>query len=71
MDKIKGLNNPGRGSGKRKTRVTAELTSMTEARRGALGIGDVWAAGKLDITSSPGCPRRQCQTTEVVVVARA
>jgi hypothetical protein len=41
MDKIKCLNNLGRGSGKRKTRVTAELTIMTEALRGAPGIGDV------------------------------
>jgi hypothetical protein len=41
VDKIKGLNSPGRGSGKRKTRVLAELTSMTEALRGASGIGDV------------------------------
>jgi hypothetical protein len=40
MDKIKGLNNPGRGSGKRKTRVTTELTNMTKALRGALGIRD-------------------------------
>jgi hypothetical protein len=40
VDKIKGLSSPGCGSGKRKTRMTAELTSMTEACRGALGIGD-------------------------------
>jgi hypothetical protein len=26
---------------------------------------------KVETTSSPGCPRRRCQTTEVVVVARA
>jgi hypothetical protein len=41
MDKIKGLSSPGRGSGKSKTRVTAELTSMTEALRGALCIVDI------------------------------
>jgi hypothetical protein len=28
VDKIKGLNSPGHGSGKRKTGVTAKLTSM-------------------------------------------
>jgi hypothetical protein len=38
VDKIKGLNSPGRGSGKRKTGVTVELTSMTEALRRALSI---------------------------------
>jgi hypothetical protein len=70
VDKIKGLNNPGCGSGKRKTRVTVELTSMTEALRGASSIGDVWATGKLNITSGLGCPRRRCQTAEVVVIAR-
>jgi hypothetical protein len=37
MDKIKGLSS----GGKRKTRVTTELTSMTEALRGTPGIGDV------------------------------
>jgi hypothetical protein len=47
MDKIKGLSSPRRGSGKRKTRVTTELTSMTETLRGAPGIGDIWATGKL------------------------
>jgi hypothetical protein len=47
VDKIKGLNSPGRGSGKRKTGVTAELTSMTEALRRAPGIRYVWVAGKL------------------------
>jgi hypothetical protein len=36
MDKVKGLSSPGRGGGKGKTRVTAELTGMTEALRGAL-----------------------------------
>jgi hypothetical protein len=41
MDNIKGLSSPRRGSGKRKTRVTTELTSMREALRGALGIGDI------------------------------
>ena len=41
VNKIKGLNNPGRGSGKRKTRVLAELTSMTEALRRAPSIGYV------------------------------
>jgi hypothetical protein len=41
MDKIKGLSSPRRGSGKRKTRVTTELTSMTETLRGAPGIGDI------------------------------
>jgi hypothetical protein len=41
VDKIKGLNSPGRGSGKRKTGVMAELTSMTEALRGAPSIGYV------------------------------
>jgi hypothetical protein len=40
VNKIKGLNNPGRGSGKRK-RVTAKLTSMTEALRRAPSIGYV------------------------------
>jgi hypothetical protein len=39
VDKIKGLSNLGRG--KRKTGVTAELTSMAEALRGASGIGDI------------------------------
>jgi hypothetical protein len=38
VDKIKGLNSPGRGSRKRKTGVTAELTSMTEALRRAPSI---------------------------------
>jgi hypothetical protein len=47
MDKIKGLSSPGRGSEKRKTRVTTELTSMTEVLRGALGIGDISTVGKL------------------------
>jgi hypothetical protein len=47
VDKIKGLNNPGRGSGKRKTGVTAELTSMTKALRRAPSIRYVWVAGKL------------------------
>jgi hypothetical protein len=47
VDKIKGLNSPGRGSGKRKTRVTVELTSMTEALRRASSIGYVGVAGKL------------------------
>jgi hypothetical protein len=40
MEKIKGLSSPVRGSGKGKTRVTIELTSMTNALRGAPGIGD-------------------------------
>ena len=47
MDKIKGLNSPRRGSGKRKTGVTVELTSMTEALRRAPSIGYVGVAGKL------------------------
>jgi hypothetical protein len=47
IDKIKGLDSPGRGSGKRKTRVMAELTSMKEVLRGALGIRDVRTVGKL------------------------
>jgi hypothetical protein len=47
VDKIKGLSSPRRGSGKRKTRVTTELTSMTKAFRGAPGIGDIWAARKI------------------------
>jgi hypothetical protein len=47
MDKIKGLSSPGRGGGKGKTRVMAELTGMTEALRGAPVIGDIWVAGKL------------------------
>ena len=38
VDKIKGLNSPGCGSGKGKTGVTAELTSMTEALRRAPSI---------------------------------
>ena len=38
VDKIKGLNSPGRGSRKRKTGVTAELTGMTEALRRAPSI---------------------------------
>jgi hypothetical protein len=33
--------------GKRKLRVTTELISMTKGLRGALGIGDIWAPGKL------------------------
>jgi hypothetical protein len=41
MDKVKGLSSLGRGGGKGKTRVTAELTSMTEALKGAPGIGDI------------------------------
>jgi hypothetical protein len=47
MDKIKGLNSPGRGGGKRKTGVTTKLTSMTEVRRRAPSIGYVRVAGKL------------------------
>jgi hypothetical protein len=47
VDKIKGLNNPGCGNGKRKTGVTAELTSMTEALRRAPSIGYVRVTGKL------------------------
>jgi hypothetical protein len=47
VDKIKGLNIPGYGSGKRKTRVTAKLTSVTEALRRAPSIGYVRVAGKL------------------------
>jgi hypothetical protein len=39
VDKIKGLNSPRRGSGKRKTKVTTELTSMTEVLRRAPSIG--------------------------------
>jgi hypothetical protein len=35
MNKIKDLSSPRRGGGKRKARVTAELTSMTEVLRGA------------------------------------
>ena len=38
VDKIKGLNSPRRGSGKRKTGVTTKLTSMTEALRRAPSI---------------------------------
>jgi hypothetical protein len=41
MDKIKGLSSPGCGSGERKTRVTTELTSMTETLRGTLSVEDV------------------------------
>jgi hypothetical protein len=41
VDKIKGLNNPGCRSGKRKTGVMAELTSMIEALRRAPSIGYV------------------------------
>jgi hypothetical protein len=41
MDTIKGLSNPGRGGGERKTRVTAELISMTEALRGTSVVGDI------------------------------
>ena len=41
MDEIKGMSSPRRGSGERKMRVTVELTSMTEAIRGAMGIGDI------------------------------
>jgi hypothetical protein len=41
MNNVKGLSCPGRGSGKRKTRVTAELTSMTKVLRGARAIGDI------------------------------
>jgi hypothetical protein len=41
MDKIKGLSSPGRGSGERMTRVTTELTSMTEAFRGTPNVGDI------------------------------
>jgi hypothetical protein len=47
VDKIKGLNSPGCGSGKRKTRVAAELTSMTEALRRGPSIEYVWVTGKL------------------------
>jgi hypothetical protein len=47
VDKIKGLNSPGRGGGKGKTGVTAKLTSMTEVRRRAPSIGYVGVAGKL------------------------
>jgi hypothetical protein len=47
VDKIKGLNSPGRGSGKRKTGVTAKLTSMTEVLRRAPSIGYVRVAGKM------------------------
>jgi hypothetical protein len=47
MDKIKGLSSPGCGSGERKTRVTTELTSMTEELRGTLSVEDVWVVGKL------------------------
>jgi hypothetical protein len=38
VDKIKALNSPGHGSGKRKTGVMAELTSMTEALRRAPSV---------------------------------
>jgi hypothetical protein len=41
MKKINDLSNPGRGSGKRKTRVTVELTSMKEVLRGAPTTGDI------------------------------
>jgi hypothetical protein len=47
VDKIKGLNSPGRGSGKRKTGVTAKLTGMTEVLRRASSIWYVRVAGKL------------------------
>jgi hypothetical protein len=40
VDKVKGLSSPGRGSGKRKTRATVELTSMIEALSGAPATGD-------------------------------
>jgi hypothetical protein len=47
VDKIKGLNSPGRGSGKRKMGVTAKLTSMTEALKRAPSIGYDRVASKL------------------------
>jgi hypothetical protein len=47
VDKINGLNNPGRGNGKRKTGVTAKLTSVTKALRRPPSIGYVWVARKL------------------------
>jgi hypothetical protein len=47
MNKIKGLSSPGRGSGKRKTRVTAELAGMSEMPRGTPTRRDSGAAGEL------------------------
>jgi hypothetical protein len=41
MNKIKGLSSTRRGSGKQKTRVRAELTSMMEVLREAPTIGDI------------------------------
>jgi hypothetical protein len=41
IDKIIGLSSLGRGSGKRKTRVTIELISMIAALRGGPSIGDI------------------------------
>jgi hypothetical protein len=41
VDKIKSLNSPRCGSRKRKMRVAAELTSMTEALRRASSMGYV------------------------------
>ena len=47
MNKIKGLSSPRRGSGKRKTGVTAKLTGMTEVLRRASSIWYVGVARKL------------------------
>ena len=41
MNKIKGLGSLGRGRGKRKTRVTTELTSMIEMLRETPTTGDI------------------------------
>jgi hypothetical protein len=43
MNKIKGLSSPGRGSGKRKMRVTTELVGMAEVPRGTPTTRDIGA----------------------------
>jgi hypothetical protein len=47
MNKIKGLSSPGRGSGKRKTRLTTELVGMAEVPRGTLTTRDMGVTGEL------------------------
>jgi hypothetical protein len=71
MNKIKGLSSPGRGSGKRKTRMTVELASMTRCLEETHLQEILERPESWDIMSGPGWSRRRCQMVEVVVVARA
>jgi hypothetical protein len=56
INKIKDLSSPGHGSGKWKTRMMAELTSMTEALRGATATTDIHGLWSINPSKPPGIP---------------